>query len=123
LESLDLRELDREFRARLAEPGGGEALVERYASPVHDLKIMPSANFLQDLVEVERPLPLDQIHAPFLALLSTGRTFADPDITRFLLSRLSQGEIHMLDAKHWMPTEQPQAMQNAIEAWCNNLTM
>jgi len=121
LESLDLRALDREFRARLAEPGGGEALVKRYASPLHDLKIMPSANFLQDLVEVERPLPLEKIRTPFLALLSTGRTFADPDITRALLSRLPQGEIQMLDAKHWIPTEQPQAMRERIEAWCEKI--
>jgi len=118
LEAIDLRELDHEFRTRLAEPGGGEALVKRYASPLHDLKIMPSANFLQDLIEVERPLPLENIHAPFLALLSTGRTFADPEITRARLSRLTQGEIQMLDAKHWIPTEQPQAMREAIETWC-----
>jgi len=123
ISSIDLRELDRQFRARLHEPGGGEALTKRYASPLHDLKIMPSANFLQDLVEVERPLPLKNIRAPFLALLSTGHTFADPDITRALLSRLPQGEIHSLESKHWIPTEQPQAMQNAIEAWCNNLKM
>lgn len=123
LEALDLRELDRVFRKRLVEPGGGEALVKRYASPIHDLKIMPSANFLQDLIEVERPLALESIHAPFLALLSTGRTFADPDITRTLLSPLPQGEIHTLESKHWIPTEQPQAMQNAIEAWCKNLKM
>ncbi len=123
LEILDLRELDREFRARLAEPGGGEALEKRYASPLHDLKIMPSANFLQDLIEVERPLPLANIHAPFLALLSTGRTFADPDITRALLAHLQHGEIQTLESKHWIPTEQPQAMQDAIEAWCNNIKM
>jgi esterase len=121
LESLDLRALDREFRARLAEPGGGEALVKRYASPLHDLKIMPSANFLQDLVEVERPLPLEKIHKRFLALLSTGRTFADPDITRALLSRLPQGEIHTLESKHWIPTEQPQSMRNMIEVWCEKI--
>jgi pimeloyl-ACP methyl ester carboxylesterase len=118
LQTLDLRELDREFRARLAEPGGSEALVKRYASPLHDLKIMPSANFLQDLIEVERPLPLDNIRAPFLALLSTGRTFADPDITRTRLSHLTQGEIHTLESKHWIPTEQPVVMRELIETWC-----
>ncbi len=123
IDTLDLRELDREFRAHLQEPGGGETLAKRYASPLHDLKIMPTANFLQDLIEVERPLPLGKIHAPFLALLSTGRTFADPDITRTLLSRLPQGEIHTLESKHWIPTEQPQAMQNEIESWCNNHKM
>jgi pimeloyl-ACP methyl ester carboxylesterase len=122
LEVLDLRELDREFRKRLTEPGGGEALVKRYASPLHDLRIMPSASFLQDLIEVERPLPLEQIHAPFLALLSTGHTFADPDITRALLSRLPHGEIHTLVSKHWIPTEQPQAMRAAIDTWCAKIS-
>jgi esterase len=121
LQILDLRELDREFRARLAGPDGSEALVKRYASPWHDLKIMPSANFLQDLIEVERPLPLEKIHAPFLALLSTGRTFADPDSTCALLARLPQGEVRTLESKHWIPTEQPQAMREQIETWCAKL--
>ena len=118
LDSIDLRELDRQFRTRLHEPGGGEALTKRYASPLHDLKIMPSANFLQDLVEVERPLPLNKIQAPFLALLSTGRTFADPDITLAALQELPHGEIQTLESKHWIPTEQPQAMRTAIQDWC-----
>jgi len=118
LESLDLRELDRKFRKVLAGPGGSAALVKRYAAPLHDLKVIPSTIYLQDLIEVERALPLEKIRAPFLALLSTGRTFADPDITRALLARLPQGEIHMLDSKHWIPTEQPQAMCKQIEFWC-----
>jgi pimeloyl-ACP methyl ester carboxylesterase len=118
LETVDLRELDVKFRVRLAGPGGGEALAKRYASPWHDFKIMPSANFLQDLVEVERPLPLREIHVPFLALLSTGRAFADPAITRAALEQLPQGEIQTLESKHWIPTEQPQAMRKAIETWC-----
>lgn len=118
IEVLDLRELDREFRQRLALPGGDEALVKRYASPLHDMRIMPAANFLQDLVEVIRPVPLGKIHAPFLALLSTGRTFADPDITRARLSPLPNGMVETLTAKHWIPTEQPEAMRTAIESWC-----
>ncbi|MDH4133595.1 MAG: alpha/beta hydrolase [Gammaproteobacteria bacterium] len=121
LEILDLHELDREFRARLNTPGGGEALVKRYASPLHDLKIMPTANFLQDLIEVMRSLPLDNLRAPFLALLSTGRTFADPVITQEVLSPLAQGQIFRLDAKHWIPTEQPEAMRSAIEEWCDRI--
>lgn len=121
IQTLNLRELDREFRARLQEPGGEEALKKRYASPLHDLKIMPSANFLQDLVEVIRPLPLMEIRAPFLALLSSGRTFADPLLTRAVLERLAHGTIQTLESKHWIPTEQPQAMRKAIEVWCENI--
>lgn len=121
LETLDLRVLDAEYRARLAQPGGGEALVRRYASPWQDLKTMPSANFLQDLLEVIRPLPLAGIAAPFLALLSTGRTFVDPVATGAVLARLPRGEIHTLEAKHWIPTEQPLAMRGMIEAWVTSL--
>lgn len=118
---LDLRELDREFRTRLQGPGGEEALKNRYASPLHDLKIMPSANFLQDIIEVMRPLPLMEIHAPFLALLSTGSTFADPILTHAVLERLAHGTIQTLESKHWIPTEQPQAMRKAIEDWCERI--
>jgi len=117
IETLDLRELDRQFRERLAQPGGGEALVKRYASPLHDLAIMPAANFLQDLVEVMRPLPLSEMRTPFLALLSTGRTFADPDLTRAALAPQPNGTVRTLDARHWIPTEQPEAMRREIEAW------
>jgi len=122
LATLDLYELDKTYRAQLDEPGGDQALVRRYASPWQDLKTMPSAIFLQDLLEVIRPLPLDEIRAPFLALLSSGHTFVDPEITAALLSDLAQGEIHTLDAKHWIPTEQPQAMRQLIETWVAAVT-
>lgn len=119
LESLDLRELDREFRTSLAQPGGGDVLVRRYSSVWHDLKIMPTANFLQDLVEVVRTLPLPLVRAPFLALLSTGRTFADPDITQDTLAGLPDGTIQRVDARHWIPTEQPDQMRKEIDEWCS----
>lgn len=117
LETLDLQVLDREFRARLAEPGGSEALEKRYASFLHDLRIMPTAGFLQDLVETVRPVPLEGVRAPALALLSTGRTFADTDRTRDGLARLADAEIRVVESAHWMPTEQPHAMRVAIEDW------
>ena len=121
LAPLDLYELDKIVRARLKEPGGSQALVQLYASPLHDLKSMPSANFLQDLLEVIRPLPLDMFSVPFLALLSSGRTFVDPELTAAMLSGLPQGKVHTLAAKHWTPTEQPQAMCACIDAWVTEL--
>jgi pimeloyl-ACP methyl ester carboxylesterase len=117
LGTLDLQALDREFRARLAAPGGREALERRYASLRDDLRIMPTAGFLQDLVETVRPLPLERVRAPALALLSTGRTFADADQTRAELARLADAEIRTVESAHWIPTEQPEAMRAAIEEW------
>jgi len=117
LPTLDLQALDQQIRARLSQLDGDQALVKRYASPLHDLRIMPAANFLQDLVEVMRNLPLDQMNAPFLALLSTGRTFSDPARTRSRLELLPGATIETIQARHWIPTEQPHAMRSAIEGW------
>ena len=117
LEDMDLYELDISMRARIREPGGSDALMQRYASPWQDIKIMPSANYLQDLLEVMRPLPLDKLRVPFLALLSTGGTYVDAEITSASFSELPQGEVHTLDAKHWIPTEQPTEMRRLIEKW------
>jgi pimeloyl-ACP methyl ester carboxylesterase len=117
LEALDLQALDREFRVRLAEPHGSEALAERYASTLHDLRIMPTAGSLQDLVEVVRPLPLARIGVPLLALLASGQMYADNERTRLALERTPHHELRTLVCQHWIPTEQPAAMREAIEDW------
>jgi len=117
LEALDLQALDRAYRARLAEPGGAAALAKRYASVWADLRTMPTAGYLQDLVEVTRALPLARLHVPALALLATGRLLADPGRTRAALTGVAQLEVRALDCLHWIPTEQPRAMRTAIEEW------
>ncbi len=62
-------------------------MVELYSSPWEDLKFFPVGSYLQELLEMIRPLPeLSRIPAPILALLSTGITYTDPQITRTLLA-------------------------------------
>lgn len=117
LELLDLRALDEAFRARLAEPGGRAALEARYASISEDLRTMPTAAFLQDLIETVRKVPLECVRVPTLVLLSNARTFADADRTRAELRRLAGADIRTIDAAHWIPTEQPREMREAIEEW------
>ncbi|MCU0897581.1 MAG: alpha/beta hydrolase [Burkholderiales bacterium] len=121
LDSLDLRALDEAFRARLAEPGGRAALEARYASVREDLLTMPTAAYLQDLVETVRPLPLERVRVPALVLLSQARTFADAERTRAELGRLARAEIRTIEAAHWIPTERPREMREAIEAWLEQL--
>jgi hypothetical protein len=71
---------------------------------------------------MNRPLLfLAEIKTPALALLSTGKTFADPEITRRMLSDLSICRIKLLDSQHWIPTERPDEMEHAIEQWCRKL--
>jgi pimeloyl-ACP methyl ester carboxylesterase len=122
LPPLDLRELDAATRRELLAAGRADALLRRYGSPFADLAFVPTATYLQDVVELVRPLPrLAAIEAPVLALLSMGITFTDLEETTRLLRALPRVEIERLDAYHWPLTETPAAVRDAIERWCARL--
>ena len=122
LHPLDLEELDRRTRAAIAAGGTAEALLRRYASPWLDLLTTPAGAYLQALIAVtSRPLDQPAVRVPVLALLSTGSTFSDPEITTDLLAGLPTCRIVRLEARHWIPTERPEAMRQAIEDWCMQL--
>ena len=115
---LDLEKLDRETRAALAKGPQGEAELARYASPWLDLRTTATGAYLQDLLAVTEPLPApEQIAVPALALLSEHGAFTDAAMVKSYLERLPDRETVNLPARHWIPTEQPQAMREAIEAW------
>jgi pimeloyl-ACP methyl ester carboxylesterase len=122
LPALDLRALDEATRRKLLAAGRADALLRRYGSPFADLRFVPTATYLQDVVELVRPLPpLAAIDAPVLALLSTGITFTDLEETTLRLRALPRVEIERLDAYHWPLTEKPDAVRKAIEDWCARL--
>jgi len=116
LPSLDLEALDTASRRNT------QAISRLYASPLFDLRFMPSAAYLQDLLELWRPLPpLDAIEAPALALASTGARFTEPAAVAQALRALQRLTLEHIEALHWIPTEQPKQMREAIERWCERL--
>lgn len=118
LAPLDLEALDRETRAALARGPEGEARLAKYASPLLDLRTTATGAYLQSLLAVTQPLPeAGRIGVPVLALVSERSAFTDAGLTRAYLARLADCEIAVLPAKHWIPTEQPRAMREAIERW------
>lgn len=117
LQRVDLRALDLAHRALLQAGSGKQALKQRYASPRHDLRCLHLGQYLANLLEVLRPLPLERLRLPTLALLSQGRFMADPDLTRTALAAVADIRIEKLAAEHWIPTEQPDAMRAAIDHW------
>jgi len=118
LAPLDLEALDRETRALMAEAGSAEALA-RYASPLLDLRTTATAVYLQDLIALTGPAPeMEAIRALALALVTPGGGFTDPAVTLRLFERLEDCRVVCLQARHWIPTEQPEAMREAIESWC-----
>ena len=122
LEQLDLKQLDAETRATMATQGNPDAMSRHYASPLLDLRSMPSAVYLQDLLQVGRPLPpFAAIRPPVLALTASGTGFTDPALVEQMLAAMPHLTLKRLDALHWIPTEQPQAMRLAIEQWCGTI--
>lgn len=119
LPPLDLRALDALARQALADPDpAAEArFVAQYSSTRADLRHVPTAVYLQDLVEMFRPVPAPAtLPQPVLALLSTGATFADPAAMRAALAG-PRVEIQAIDCHHWPLTERPEAVRHAIEGW------
>jgi len=118
LPALDLEALDRSARAAMQHDEGAFPQ-ERYSSPLEDLKTLPGSIYVQDLLAVTEALPpLGEIRAPTLALLSSGAAFTDPGLTARHLASLPHCETLLLEARHWIPTEQPEAMRRAIDEWC-----
>lgn len=115
----DLRKLDEKTRQDLLAAGKQTEMIELYSSPWEDLKYFPTASFLQEVIEISRPLPaLTQIRVPILALLSSGITYTDPGITQKMLAGNARAQTVMVDAYHWPLTEKPQQVREAIEKWC-----
>ncbi len=117
--SRDLRQLDEKTRRDLLAAGKQREMIELYSSPWEDLKYFPVASFLQELIEITRPLPeLARIQVPILALLSSGITYTDPAITKQMLTGHPQAQTVTIDAYHWPLTEKPREVREAIEKWC-----
>lgn len=117
----DLRALDEQMRAELLAEGRIDEMVERYSSIKPDLKHFPVANFLQEIVQMVRPLPdPSTIEAPVLVVLSSGATYTDPEATRRGIERFPNAETVFIDAYHWPLTEKPDEIREAIERWVMN---
>lgn len=122
--SLDLRALDEEARRALRSARDTQAFVRRYSSVRADLRTFRTAHYLQELVEMFRPLPApESIAMPVLVLLSAAGTFADPRESAAIARRFPRVQLVTIDCQHWPLTERPDEVRNAIEAWCESLAV
>jgi esterase len=119
---LDLASLDEEVRGQLLAAGKQAEFIRRYSSTLGDLKYFPTANYLQEAIELFSPLPpLATIRRPILALISKGVTFTKLEVTRRMFEQHPQAEVELIDAYHWPLTEKPVEVREAIERWCARL--
>jgi esterase len=117
---LDLHAMDLKAREALAanDPVALKTFVAQYSSTRADLKHIPHANYLQDMVEMFRGLPsLSPITCPVLALRSTVAGYQDDAIVEARLRQMQRVEIQAVDCHHWPLTERPVEVRTAIEQW------
>ncbi len=120
LPRLDLHALDLKAREALASdnPEAMARFVAQYSSARADLKHIPHANYLQDMVEMFRALPsLASIECPTLALRSTVAGYQDDAVVERRLREIAQVDIEPIDCHHWPLTERPAEVRTAIERW------
>ncbi|MBI3899853.1 MAG: alpha/beta hydrolase [Gammaproteobacteria bacterium] len=114
----DLRLWDEKVRTEFLATGKAEEFVRHYSSPFNDFKYLPIGHYLQELIEMMRPLPKPaHIRAPMLVLLSRSVTYTDPAVTDRLLADLPHIERATIDAYHWPLTEKPVEVRGEIEGW------
>src|SRR5207253_2684378 len=95
-----------DVRVRLLETGNARDFVKHYASPLADLKFFSTANYLQEFIELTRPVPqVGNLSVPMLALISRAVTFTDTETTLAALAHYPNCRIVMLGAYHWPLTE------------------
>ena len=123
LPPLDLHALDQEARRALGSPAAEAEFVRRYSSTRADLRHVPLAVYLQDLVELfSAPPAPESIRCPVLALLSRGGTFAEFSETAQIARRFPNVQEVEIDCHHWPLTERPDDVRRAIESWCDDVS-
>ncbi|WP_455205143.1 alpha/beta fold hydrolase [Kaarinaea lacus] len=117
LPTRSLYELDQVARQMIRD-GKQEQMVKYYTSPWVDLKFNPSANYLQYLYQVVRPLAkFHHNEIPLLLLLSSGSAFKKTDTQHELVEQFSHCTVTTIDCNHWLLTEKPEEARIAIENW------
>jgi len=90
-------------------------------SPVEDMKYIPLANYIQDILEVIRPVgPIETISCPVLVLLSRSASMSDVDKNVSIIKTIPNVHIHYIEANHWLLTEKPDEARQVIEDWCES---
>jgi pimeloyl-ACP methyl ester carboxylesterase len=114
LAELDLTRLDRRARELIA--AGREAEMRRlYSSTLEDLKYVPVAVYLQDVLNVLEPLPAVLPSLPALMLLSTGDETPELANNRRLARQLGICRVVEISCNHWIMTVAPEQARAAIE--------
>lgn len=115
LKTLNLQVLDR--RVQKANRAELETMLADYGSPWQDLKVVPAVQYLSNLIEIMRPLPVTDVWCPILVIQSSGHSITDAKHTQNLLQVLPQVEFATVNSDHWLPATHPDELCQLIDHW------
>lgn len=115
LKSVNLRTLDRHVHE--ADSAVSERALAKHGSPWHDLGVTPTTQYLENFIQIMRPLPVSSVRCHCLVIQSSGRRITDPVRTRIKLEALPSVEFIEIESQHWLPTTQPDRLCRLIDAW------
>lgn len=115
LEYVNLRELDRQVYE--SNCTALTHLFAKHGSPWQDIKVTPSAQYINNFIEFMRPLPVSSVHCPCLVIQSSGGKITNPIHTRNELETLPAVDFISVISEHWLPTTQPERLCQLIDAW------
>ena len=116
LETLDLQVLDRRLHEANSSTKLKEILAD-YGSPWHDIKTIPTVQYLNNFIELMHSLPVADVHCPCLVIQSRGQRITDAERTQILLAALPQVEFITIDSEHWLPATHPDRLRKLIDTW------
>lgn len=117
----DMHETDKHTREFLKN-NPDKDIAELYMNPFADLEFIPLATYIQDIIEVVRPVgDIEKITCPVLVLVSRGASMSDVDKNSEIIHRMPNSDIVYIDADHWLLTEKPDEARQVIENWCESL--
>jgi pimeloyl-ACP methyl ester carboxylesterase len=117
LKSVNLRILDRHVHEAGSEVSERERSLAKHGSPWHDLSVTPTTQYLENFIEIMRPLPVSSVRCQCLVIQSSGRRVTDPERTRAKLEALPTVKFIEIESQHWLPTTQPDHLCRKIDAW------
>jgi esterase len=116
----DLRQLDRPVllaRQRSGGNGAVERALRAHGSFWQDVRVVPVAQLLANVVELARPLPVKAVRCPALVVQSSGGSMTDPALTRRVLGCLPEVEFREVHSQHWLPATHPEQLCELIDGW------
>lgn len=118
LKTIDLKKLD--YRVHQANPENRLQALSDHGSPWQDIKITPTAQYINNFIALMEPLPVTHVKCPGLIIQASGQSLTDAVKTKALFSQLPGMKFVEIETEHWIPASHPVRLCELVDDWVLN---